>query len=47
MNLTKDTYTSLGLVGKSSEIPMNKQNRFGKIKIKYFIEINLINKFNL
>jgi len=29
MNLTKDTYTSLGLVGKSSEIPINKQNRFG------------------
>jgi len=35
MNLTKDTYTSLGLVGKSSEIPINKQNRF-------VVEINLI-----
>ncbi|ORX39489.1 ribonuclease P [Piromyces finnis] len=35
MNLTKDTYTSLGLVGKSSEIPINKQNRF-------VIEINLL-----
>ncbi|ORX85113.1 hypothetical protein BCR32DRAFT_325592 [Anaeromyces robustus] len=34
MNLTKDTYTSLGLVGKSSAIPINKQNRF-------VIEINL------
>jgi len=35
MNLTKDTYTSLGLVGKSSEIPTNKQNRF-------VVQINLL-----
>jgi len=40
MNLTKDTYTRLGLVGKSSEIPINKQNRF-------VVEINLIeNSYN-